>query len=92
MANRPDTQVIQQRGLNTVADFLTFLHTGTATPAAQHRAGDLFVVSHGNDTARLQNRLNGTQSRRTGYEQADAAASSGSVHNPASLNRDTDGL
>jgi hypothetical protein len=39
MANRPNTQVIQQRGLNTVVDFLAFLDTGRATPAIQHPAG-----------------------------------------------------
>ena len=82
MANRPNTQVIQQRGLNTVADFLTFLNAVPAVPAIQHPAGDLFVVSHGNDVAWLQIRLDGTQTGPTGYEQAEAAAASGSVHIP----------
>ena len=86
--NRPNTQLIQRRGLNTVAQFFGHLDTTVNIPLP---ADDLFIASHGNDRAWMQIQLDGSQAGGTDYEAAEAAARSGSVRLPKDVNHNSDG-
>lgn len=97
--NRPNTQLVQDRTLRTVADFLNRLHTG---PGITLPAEDLYIVSHGNNRAWIQIHLDTTQTTDTTYEAADAAVAgntdpfgtgvtAGSVQIPNDVNHDSSG-
>ncbi len=87
-SNRPDTTLIQARGMTTVDAFLSFLNTSTTVTLP---ADDLYVVSHGNDKAWMQIHLTPTQSGPTTFEVATAAVTSGAVSIPTNVNHDSAG-
>ncbi|MGA7050793.1 MAG: hypothetical protein WBZ37_05875 [Mycobacterium sp.] len=58
LALRPNTKVVDAAGLTTIADFLTYLNS---TAGLTLPAGDLFIVSHGNDRAWMQIHIDKTQ-------------------------------
>ncbi|MEO8827572.1 hypothetical protein [Lapillicoccus sp.] len=86
--NRPNTQLVRQRGLNTVDAFLSFLNT---SPTVTLPADDLYLVSHGNDKAWMQIHLDTTQSGGTTFEVAKAAVATGSVNLPTNVNHGSSG-
>jgi hypothetical protein len=91
--NRPNTRLLYSRSLMTVAGFLHYLDT---TSGITLPAGDLFIISHGNDHARMVIPLDPTQflpdhTEPTTYETAEAAVTSGSVNIPNDVNHDSTG-
>jgi hypothetical protein len=86
--NRPNTRLIQARGLTALADFFSQLDTATGI---QLPAGDLFVTSHGSDVVSMLLHLVSTQTDATTYEVVEAAATSGAARIPTSVNHDSGG-
>jgi hypothetical protein len=83
LSNRPDTTLVSQRGMNSIAQFFDYLHT---TAAVTKPVGDLYVSSHGNDKAWMKIHLDAAQTTATSFEVAAAAVLSGSVTIPSDLN------
>lgn len=92
-SNRPNTKLLNNRSLMTVAGFLHYLDTAAGITLPPD---DLFVVSHGNDRAWMKIPLDPTQLHHdhtdpTTYETAEAAVASGSVNIPNDVNHDSTG-
>jgi hypothetical protein len=75
-ANRAGTTLIAGRKITTVSDFIKNLQ-GSA--AVTKPTGDLFIVSHGNESAWMKIQLDAHSGKSTTYEAAEKAKTSGWV-------------
>jgi len=86
--DRVDTQLVDARGVLTVAQFIDHLET---TAAITKPVGDLFITAHGNDRAWIQIDLDDQREKVTTYEVVENAVTSRSVQLPQDLNHNPDG-
>jgi len=86
--DRLDTQLVNARGVLTVAKFIDYMET---TAAFTRPVGDLFISTLGNNRAWMHIDLDDQPEKSTTYEVAENAVTSGSVQLPQDLNHNPDG-
>jgi hypothetical protein len=99
LAARPNTKVLDKRGMNAVKDFFQELAKGSsAVVPVTLPVDDLYLIAHGNDKLWMSLPLTSATPRGTQYEDAESLAGEGlhpttsfPVKLPDSLNHTSDG-